>query len=65
MIPRNSNSFILSHLELNGSSSVTISDPDTFSVSPLEMETVISSSLGNDSQHYLNETQLLEKEHFR
>ena len=65
MITSNSNFSFLSHLELDGSSSVTVSDTDAFSVSPLETETVISSSLVNDGQRYLNETQLLEKEHFR
>ena len=53
-----------SHLELDGSSSVTLSDPDTLSVSPLEIETRFSLNDVEDDTNYTNEMQHVEKGQF-
>ena len=52
-------------MELDGTSSVTIADPDTMTVSPLEMDTGIGSEFRFADQRYLHDIELLSKEHFR
>ena len=51
-----------SHLEVDGTSSVTISDPDTLTVSPLEVEGGLSSMLGFTDPCYEMQLNQLHKE---
>ena len=50
---------------MDGSTSVTISDPDTFSVSPLDIDTGDNSNFCIENPYAENGIQLLDQEHFR
>ena len=50
---------------MDGTSSVTITEPDTLTVSPLEMDSGLALSLGFVDKNYTNELDQVNKEHFR
>ena len=51
---------------MDGTSTVTIVEPDTLTVSPLEMETEsVEVSNFNDDEQHRHEVDQLRKEHFR
>ena len=50
---------------MDGLTSVTISDPDTFSVSPLDIDTGDSSNISVENVNVEDGIQLLGQEHFR
>ena len=50
---------------MDGTSTVTIVEPDTLTVSPLEMETESAEMSNFDDEQHRNEVHQLSKEHFR
>ena len=50
---------------MDGTSSVTIADPDTLTVSPLEMESDIPQASNFVAEQYTNEMNQQHKENFR
>ena len=56
---------LYSHLERDGTSHVTIMDPDALTVSPLEMDTGLVQPSGLLDKNGIPELSTLNKEHFR